>query len=106
MKKLVLRNIPGSEMDWTRKNVIKIFQECGLPIVCKINLTGVDFIDVRFDMKQETYTRYRKPINDPVYIHKHSNHPQNILGDIPKSISKRVLDTSSNEEIFNNYIPI
>ena len=29
----VLRNLLGSEMDWTRKNLIKIFQEWGLSIV-------------------------------------------------------------------------
>ena len=53
---------------------------------------------------QETYTTYRKPNNDPIHIHKHSNHPQNTLRDLPKSISKRISDTSSNEEIFNNHI--
>ena len=95
----------GSEMDQTRKSLIKIFQECHLSILCKINLTSVDILDVRFDMKQETYTPYR-PNNDPIYIHKYSNHPQNILRDLPKSISKRISDTSSNEEIFNNNIPI
>ena len=84
----------------------KIFQECGLSIVCKINLTSVDFLDVSFDMKQETYTPYRKPNNNSTYIHKNSNHPQNILRDLPKSISKRISDTSVNEEIFNAHIPI
>ena len=93
-------------MDRTRKNLIKIFHECGLSLVCKINLTSVYYLDVRFDMKQGTYTPYRKPNSDPMYIHKHSNHPQNILRDLPKSISKRISDTSSNEEIFNNHIPI
>ena len=57
-------------------------------------------------MKQETYTPSRKPNNDPIYIHKHSNHPQNIFRDLPKSISKRTSDTSSNEEILNNHISI
>ena len=52
------------------------------------------------------HTPYRKPDNDPIYIHKHSNHPQNIFRDLPKSISKKVTDTSSNEETFNNHIPI
>ena len=93
-------------MDRTRKNLIKIFQECGISIVCKINLTSVDYLDVHFDMRQETYTPYRKPNNELIYIHKHSNHPQNILRDLPKSISKRISDTSSNEEIFNNHILI
>ena len=102
----ILKNMSGSEMDRTRKNLTKIFQECGLSIVCKINLTSVDFLDVRFDMKLGTYARYRKPSSDPIYIHKHSNHPQNILRDLLKSISKRISDFSSNEEIFNNHISI
>ena len=102
----VLRNMSRSEMDRTRKNFTKIFQECCLSIVCKINLISVDFLDVRFDMKQETYTPYRKPNNGPTYIHKHSNHPQNILRDLSNFISKRIPDTSSNEELFNNHNPI
>ena len=88
----VLRNMSGSEMDQTRKNLIKIFQECGLSI-CEINLTSVDFLDARFNMKQETPTPNRKPNNDLLYIQKHSNHPQNTLRDLPKSISKRISDT-------------
>ena len=44
----------------TRENLINISQECGLSIACKINLTSVDFLDVRFDTKQETYTPYKK----------------------------------------------
>ena len=50
----VLRNMSVSEMDQASKNLIKIFQECGLSIVCKINSTSVDFLDVHFGMRQET----------------------------------------------------
>ena len=96
----VFRNTSGSEMDRTRKDLNKIFQECGLSIASKIDLTRLNFLDVSFYMKQETYTP--KPNND----HKHSNHPQNILKDLPKSISKRISDTSSNEEMLNNHISI
>ena len=42
-------------MDKTRNSLIKVFQECGLSIVCKINLTSVDFFNVSFDIKQGTY---------------------------------------------------
>ena len=96
----------GSEMDRTRKNLITIFQECGLSRVCTINLTSVNFLGVCFDLKQETYTPYGKPSNDPIYIHKHSNYLQNILRHLPTPISKRISDTSSNEEIFNYHISI
>ena len=74
--------------------------------MCKINLRSVNFLDVHFDMKQETYTPYGKPNKDPTYIHKHSNHLQDILRDLPKAIGKRISDTSSNEEICSKHIPI
>ena len=48
----------------------------------------------------------KKPNNDPLYIHKHLNLPQNTLRDLPKSISKIISDTFSNEDIFKNHIPI
>ena len=66
----LLRNMPRSKMDRKRKDLIEIFQECDLSLVCKINLTNVDFLDIRFGMKQEIYTPYRKLNNDPIYIHK------------------------------------
>ena len=93
-------------MNRTRKNLIKIFQECCLSIVCKTNLTNVHFLDIHFGMKQETQTPYRKPNNDTIYIQKHPNLQQSILKDLPKSISKRISDAYSNEKIFNNHIPI
>ena len=51
----VFRNTSGSEMDRTRKDLNKIFQECGLSIASKIDLTRLNFLDVSFYMKQETY---------------------------------------------------
>ena len=74
----------GSEMDRTWKSFIKIFQECGLSVVYKINLTSVNSLDVRFDMKQGTYTPYRNPNSHPIHSnHSPTNiqiiHPQNIL---------------------------
>ena len=56
--------------------------------------------------KPNIETPYRKPNNNLTYIHKHSTHPQNILRDLPKSISKSISGNSLNEEIFNNNIPI
>ena len=41
-----------------------------------------------------------------IYINKNSNHPPNILKQLPKSIAKRISETSSSEEIFNKSIKI
>ena len=67
-----------------------------------MNLKTVDFLDVRFDLVNNTYQPYRKPNNEPVYIHKQPNHPPNILKELPKSINKRISDISCDENVFNN----
>ena len=66
-----------------------------------MNLKTVDFLDVRFNLTNNTYEPYRKPNNEPVYININSNHPPNILKELPKSINKRISETSCNERIFN-----
>ena len=67
-----------------------------------MNLKKVDFLDVRFDLVINTYQPYRKPNNEPVYIHQQSNHLSNILKELPKSISKRISVISCDEQVFNN----
>ena len=67
-----------------------------------MNLKTVDFLDVCFDLINNTYQPFRKPNSEPVYIHKQSNHPPNILKEPPKSINKRISDISFDENVFNN----
>ena len=98
----VLRNLSGPEIERMRKRIIKIFKDCGLNITIKMNLKTVDFLDVRFDLVNNTYQPYRKPNNEPIYINKRSNHPPNILKELPKAINKRISDISCNENVFNN----
>ena len=98
----ILRNLSGPEVDRMRKRIIKIFKDCGLNITIKMNLKTVDFLDVRFDLINNTYRPFRKPNSEPVYIHKQSNHPPNILKELPKSINKRISDISCDENVFNN----
>ena len=86
----ILQNLSDPELERIRKRIIKIFKYCGLNITIKMNLKTVDFLDVRFDLVNNTYQPYRKPNNEPVYIHKQQNHPPNILKELPKSINKRI----------------
>ena len=57
-----------------------------LSITCEVNKKIVYFFDVRFNLNDQTYEPYGKPNNDPVYINKHSNHPSNIINEVPKAI--------------------
>ena len=59
-----------------------------------------------FDLENDIYEPYRKPNNKLLYIDKHSNHPLNILKQLPKSIEKRIFETSSNIDVFNRSIKI
>ena len=53
------------------------------------------------DLINNTYQPYRKPNSETVYSNKHSNHPPNILKDLPKAINKRITDISCNQDIFD-----
>ena len=83
-----------------KKNVVKTFKDCGLNITIEANLNTVNYLDVTFDLRKDTYLPYRKPDNPPVYINNCSNHPPTVIKQLTKSISKRLSDLSSNEEIF------
>ena len=80
----MLRNLKGPKIERLRKNVVKIFKDCGLSITSKKILKIVDYLDVTFDLQNNIYKSYGKPDNLPVYIHRHSNHPPTILNELLK----------------------
>ena len=86
-----------------RKNITVNFikKSCGLNITVKTNLKTVDFLDVRFDLVNNKDQPYPKLNSETVYISKQSNHPPNILKDLPKAINKQITDTSCNQDIFD-----
>ena len=65
----------------------------------------VNFLDVTFNLEDESYSPYRKPDNDSLYIDSHSNHPRSILKQQPKSINKRILTLSSDNSCFKSTAP-
>ena len=98
----IFRNISRPEIERKKKAIVKVFKKCGLSIVVDTNLKTVNFLDLALDLDKNIYKPYRKPNNSPIYINKNPNHPPNILKQLPKSIAKRISETSSNEEICNN----
>ena len=83
-----------------------MFKTAGLNITIQSGLGIVDFLDVQFNLNNGTYQSYRKPDNTLVYINKKSNYPPVVLKQLPKSLTKRISDISSDENIFCNSIPI
>ena len=70
----------------TRKELHKVFEQFGLKITAEANLLVVNFLDVTFDLATGKYKSYRKHNDDPLYIHKYSNHPPSILRQLPASV--------------------
>ena len=83
--------ISGPQSDRTRKDLIKMFKgKFNLKITIQTNLKVVNFLDVTFSMTDETYRSYLKPNSQPVYVNHLSNHPWNIIRQIPNIISQRI----------------
>ena len=86
----VIKGLSGPEIERLKKNVVKTFKDCGLNITIEANLHTVNYLDVTFDLRKDTYLPYRKPDNPTVYINNCSNHPPIVIKQLPKSISKRL----------------
>ena len=56
-----------------------------LKITIKDNLKIVDFLDITMDLKTGEHKSYMKPNNTPLYVHKQSNHPPNIIKTFQKA---------------------
>ena len=65
----------------------------------------VNFLDVTLNLNSGHYAPYNKPGNTPLYVHASSNHPPNIINNIPKMINTRLSHISSNEEVFQQAAP-
>ena len=82
--------------------LINVFRAANLKITIDINLERTDFLDLDLNLQNETHGEWRKEGDKPQYINTRSNHPPNIIKQIPTMIAKRLSKLSSNEEIFNN----
>ena len=92
----------GPQADRIRKDFIKIFNEdFNLAITCETNLKAVNFLDVTLNLTTSKYQPYNKPDNNPLYINILSNHPPNIIKNLPENISKRINTLSADETTFN-----
>ena len=97
--------IGGPEIERRKKKIIQTFKKHRLDITVQTKLKEVDYLDIEFDLNNDTFKPYRKPNSDPLYVNKKSNHPPSILKQIPKGIGKRLSELSSSEEIFKAATP-
>ena len=98
----ILRNINKQQTDKIQKKIISNFKNINFKIEIVTNLTEVDFLDVIFNLENNTYRPYKKPNDKLIYIDVSSNHPPQIKKQLTKIISDRLSRNSSNADIFNN----
>ena len=94
--------ISGPQADRIRKDFIKIFKEdFDLSITCETNLKAVNFLDVTLNLTTGKYQPYNKPDNNLLCINILSNHPPDIIKNLPAHISKRINTLSADETTFS-----
>ena len=101
----IFRNLLRHNNERKKKEIIKIFNSFGLSITVTTNVTSANCLDVNFDLTKDICRPYRKPNDEPVYINRHSNHPPNIVRQIPLSVSSRISNISSNQSILTALSP-
>ena len=83
------QNMAGPQVQRVKKKISEIFRSYGLKITIETNLQITDFLDVTFNLK-----------NDPLYINALSNHPKNIIKEIPNMIGKGISEIFCDEHEF------
>ena len=66
--------------------------------------TTTDFLDVVLCLETGLFRPFRKANDHPNYIHVNSNHPPNIIKQLPNMIQDRLSTNSSNKELFDEAV--
>ena len=57
------------------------------------------------DLNSGLYKPYMKDNDMPVYVSSKSNHPPNVLKNIPMGVNRRLSRISANKEVFDSAVP-
>jgi len=99
---IVVRNKRGRSTDKLRKEIVQSFKSIDLQIEIVTGLPSVDFLDVTLNLKNDTFKPFKKPNDSLLYVHASSNHPPQVLKQLPTSIAERLSNNSSNQTVFNS----
>ena len=104
----ILRNLSGPQIEKVKKEIIKIFKECGLS-TAKTILKVVQFLEIELDLIKNTYRPYEKPNDDSMYINVNSNHRTSIIKQmLNQKFQKNVImkRENGNERLFGSILCI
>ena len=77
----------------------------GLKVTIEAPVVKTDFLDVVLDLRAHTYAPYKKPNAKIMYVNASSNHPSNIIDQIPRTINRRLSKRSSTRKEFDEIKP-
>ena len=103
---LAVTSLPGPDIERLNKSLKKLFKTHGLTIEIQSGMKTTNFLDVTLYLDSSTFRPYRKDNKPPIYIKNSSNHPPHIKKELPRMISKRITQISSNKEIFKEEAPV
>ena len=95
------RRMSGPALERLKKDIIQFFKSLKLDITIETNLRHVDFLDVTFNLAEETFEPYRKPNSTTLFVNAKSNHPPTVLKQLPKGVESRLNTISCNKEKFD-----
>ena len=101
----ILENASGPSSERIKKRIIKLFQHHGLKITAETNLVQTNFLDVTLDLRSGRYWPFRKPNDQPLYIHRLSNHPPVIKKQLPLMLATSLSQLSCDSKEFSNAVP-
>ena len=96
-----IRKHKRQEAEKIKKKICEYANSIGLKITIENPVEETDFLDLNFNLKDHTFSPYRKPNNELRYVSNFSNHPKTILKQIPNMIEKRLSKHSSSKDEFN-----
>ena len=83
-----------------KKKIGELFGSLNLSITIEANKKVVDFLDITMNLQNGIYKPFLKPNNKPEYVNRLSNHPPEIVNNIPIGINRRLANISANREVF------
>ena len=98
---MILRNANAQKTDRTRKCIIKVMKNLGFQIEIETNLKEVKFLEVTFNLNSGLCKPFKKPTDQLLYVATWSNHPPQVIKQLPNSINRKLIENSSNKAIFD-----
>ena len=93
------------QIEILKKKICKIFEKNTLKVTIEANAKIVNFLDITLDLSTNIFMPYMKENDTPVYVDRESNHPPNVLKNIPLGINDRLSRISANQQVFDEAAP-